>query len=321
MRFALTLILALALGSCANNKVLKKSATIMPHILDKNDAIDMQRPEDLPMHALIWNAQDELYQGLVIDYISGMSKRDLLFHEPNQKLYRLLLNGNLKSAGLLAPSPLSARYGLQVEFDRLKTPKIGIDYKGKTAATYRLVDRQSGEVIHESLIESSFKGVYTELHEDDFSKPLLHPEQSAIAPVTVLTGLSVIARPAISLITTFDPRNYINLNVWYRDMPKAPAKTRNGALSTRGFASRNGTERARQVNYQVLHQSIILFLKELADSQKVPVTHLVSCNKFDATPEMLTRIALGDLRVQTDDCLQYQTLDETRPDHDFAHWQ
>lgn len=321
MRFALTLLMAATLGACANNTTLKKGATVMPFVLDLEDAAEQQRPVNSPVRAILWEPEDKLFGRVTLDYVSGMSKRDILFNEPNQKLYKPMLINSLQASGLKAQTPTAAQYGLQVEFSRLKSPKLGIDFKGKTAATYRLVNRRTGQIVYEQVIDSSFKGLYTELHEDDLTKPLFGDMSKAVAPVTFVTGLSVIARPAVSLISTVNPFNYVNLNVWYRDLPKAPAQARKGVLSKRGLAARNGTERARQVNYQILQQSITLFLKDLAQSQNVPLTHIVPCHKYDPSAELMTLIALGEVRVRTDDCMQYQAQGHDRPGSKFATWQ
>lgn len=75
-----------------------------------------------------------------------------------------------------------------------------------------------------------------------------------------------------------------------------------GAYSKLLTGSKGGGKHLRTY---IIRQNIDLFLTRLGQQQNVPVTHFLACNKYYATPELMTRIALGDIRVRSDDCMKY----------------
>ncbi len=140
-----------------------------PFVMQQSEHVAMQRP-NLPMsESIAWTPNDRLYNSVVIDYVEGMSQRSYLFSKPNQSVYRPMLEVALARAGLLAHTPAEARYALQVTFDELKANDIGLDFAGQSRATYRIVNRRTGEEVFKSSVEARFLAVYPRLNETDFS--------------------------------------------------------------------------------------------------------------------------------------------------------
>lgn len=159
----------ICLAGCANHQPAKNLAMSTPGFMNQDQTTARQRP-NLPItHFIRWNEGDRLQYGLELDYIEGMSQRDYLFEEPNQGLFRPMIAAALKSAGLQAQTDAEARYALQIEFHDLDTAVFGRHFAGKTNATYRIVDRRSGDPVYESNVRSNFIAEYPGLNEDDAS--------------------------------------------------------------------------------------------------------------------------------------------------------
>lgn len=159
----------LCLAACANSPGVKNAAMSTPGFMNKTQTIERQRPRLPVTHYIRWNQGDRLLHGLELDYISGMSQRDYLFEEPNQQLFRPMLDNALTSSGLQARTAAGARYALQIEFHELASDAFGRHFAGKTTATYRVVDRRTGQPIYENLIRSNFIAEYPGLNEEDAS--------------------------------------------------------------------------------------------------------------------------------------------------------
>ncbi len=161
---------ALALTACSSSESFKDAANAMPFVMDQSEHIALQRP-NLPNTAYIaWTPADRLYRSVVVDFVEGMSQRSYLFSKPNQRSYEKMLIPALWDSGLLARSPSEARYALQISFEDINANAIGVDFVGQSKATYRLVNRQTGEVIFSTNVESRFVAVYPRLNERDFAK-------------------------------------------------------------------------------------------------------------------------------------------------------
>jgi hypothetical protein len=170
MRCALVAGPALAfLVGCANHQPTKQMAMSTPGFLNEADTIERQRPV-LPVTRYIkWYTEDRLHHGVELDYISGMSQRDYLFEEPNQGMFRPMVQGALRQSQLESKTAAGARYALQIEFTEIDTAFFGREFAGKTKATYRIVDRHTEAVVYEREIKSNFIADFTGLNEDDAS--------------------------------------------------------------------------------------------------------------------------------------------------------
>lgn len=120
-------------------------------------------------HYIKWYTEDRLHHGIELDYISGMSQRDYLFEEPNQGMFKPMVQGALRQSQLERKTAAGARYALQIEFHELDTDIFGRHLAGKTKATYRIVDRRTEAVVYQNVIKSNFVAAYTGLNEDDAS--------------------------------------------------------------------------------------------------------------------------------------------------------
>ncbi len=140
-----------------------------PFVMAQGEHVALQRP-DLPMtESLAWTPNDRLYHSVIVDYVEGMSQRSYLFSKPNQSVYRPMLEAALARSGLLARTPAEARYALQVSFAELRANDVGLDFAGHSRATYRLVNRRTGEKVFETSVEARFLATYPRLNESDFA--------------------------------------------------------------------------------------------------------------------------------------------------------
>lgn len=357
MKSSVLFLGAMALSACANHAPTKKFFMGTPIFMGEADTLEVQRPANPATHFVKWERGDRLHGGVIVDFVSGMSQRDYLFKEPNQRLFRPMLDYALSASNLKAESPIAARYALQIRFDELDVAKFGVDFAGKTLANYTLVDRMSGEVIYSKDVGSNFLAIFPEFNEGDVSRAydisapgVIKATQDmalfAIGDGLVgeaisqnswlsdffgdydeasqatwndtyqayfwISGISAISGPLIVAVEQLFPTKYFNINLWRDDEPNRGAQVRNGPLSTRGFASRNGLERARQLNAQLLSQSITLFLIDLSRSEGVPLTQIIPCNQLDNSPEAILASANPQLRFQTDDCMKYVSKNDRR---------
>ena len=368
------LILAAAaligISACANSQSVKQGAMGLPGFMNEAQTIERQRPALPVTHYIRWSNGDRLMQGLELDYISGMSQRDYLFEEPNQGLFRPMIDSALKNSGLEAKTAAGARYALQIEFHELKSDAFGRHFAGTTSATYRIVDRRSGQPVYENRIRSNFLAEYPGLNEDDasfaynVSAPGVIASTAAFGAFTLYegglvevwnnngklrdffgggtidelsqaewndayqgyvwtAGVSALSGPALVALGQMnpfnyvalqtDPANYLPLGLSNLDeKQKSAAAARYGNLSTVGEGSRNARTRAQQLNTHLLAQSLTYFMLDLAESENVRLTQLVSCKDADHTAEELIRAVRMKTKIITDDCRQYQVKDQRR---------
>lgn len=157
------------LVACANHAPAKDGAMALPGFMNKTQTIERQRPVLPVTHYIRWNDGDRLQHGIELDYISGMSQRDYLFEEPNQGLFRPMVDKAIINSSLKARTAVGARYALQIEFHDLDSASFGRHFAGKTRATYRVVDRRTGLPVYENIIHSNFIAEYPGINEDDAS--------------------------------------------------------------------------------------------------------------------------------------------------------
>lgn len=156
-----------ALSACSSSREAKLVATGLPMVMDLDKQVELQRPALPVSEFLAWTPEDRLYHSVTIDYIEGLSHNSYLFSKPNQRLFRPMLTSALDSAGLLAYSPVEARYALQVEFKDVKANAIGFNFAGKSHAVYRIVSRYTGQTVFQTDVDANFIVFYPQLNEDD----------------------------------------------------------------------------------------------------------------------------------------------------------
>lgn len=125
------------------------------------------------------------------------------------------------------------------------------------------------------------------------------------------TGLSALSGPVLVGLAQLNPLNYVAFGDYHGTGPKAPVRgALKGPLSESGIASRNGTERGRQLNQQMLAQSITKFLIRMADAEDVKLTLMVPCLASDELDTLRQDIILSGHAYRTDDCTAYQRRDK-----------
>ena len=152
---------------------------------------------------------------------------------------------------------------------------------------------------------------------DFFGGPIAEASQSTWNDVTQAyvwgTGISLLSGPVIAALDLLDPTNYVALADYRgRGAQSAPGGALKGALSESGIGSRDGQERARQVNSQMLAQSVTKFLINLALEEDVQFTLLLPCLETAEIERMRRDIVLSGHSYRTDDCMNYQQVDAVR---------
>jgi hypothetical protein len=258
---------ALCLAGCASRETM----------------VALQRPPIAGARAFIAPADHPLTGAVTIDYISGMSQHSFFFAEANQNAFRPMLGEALASSGLMAPTPVAARYGLQIEFQDLRGAFVGVDLKSRSRATYRIVERATGRVVFERTVDAAFLARYRGLTEDDaVAATLVGP----LAPLGVLWPGNFIA-----------PGNFMG-----QDANVRARGTLTGDLAAEGVGARGGFARAKQADYQMMRQSIAKFLIGLSEDQAIEMTTIIPCNARDEVRGVL--MAQG-APWRTDNCLAY----------------
>lgn len=367
------LVLAAALiglGACANHAPTKQGMMGLPGFMNETQTIERQRPALPVTHYIRWNSNDRLMHGMELDYISGMSQRDYLFEEPNQGLFRPMVSGALKESGLSARTTASARYALQIEFHELKSGVFGRNLAGTSSATYRVVDRRTGQPVYENLIRSNFLAEYPGLNEKDASFAYNVSAPGVIASTAAFgafslyeaglvevwnnneqlqdffggssidelsqaewndvyqgyvwtAGVSALSGPALVLLGQMNPLNYASIQTNPANyLPlglssddeeqKGADAARYGNLSTVGQGARNARTRAQQLSTHLLAQSFTYFLLDLAESENVGLTQLVSCNSNEFSADAMIEAVRMRSQIITDNCLDYVKKDQRR---------
>jgi hypothetical protein len=260
-------VLCLGLSACASHRT----------------ALDLQRPP-VP-NALVFAVPPghPFYHTVVIDYISGMSKYSHWFAEANQSAFRPQLQKALEDSSMSAPTAISARYGLQIEFTELRTSPVGVTLESRSRAIYRIIDRRTGQIAFQSPVESDFRARFVGLNEED-----------------ALIAGTVIGAP-IDAALFVRPGNFVASNNLFGDHAEVRAHTLNGDLARSGFGSRDGFVRAKQADFQMMRQSIAKFVMALAADQRLPMTQVLPClSNTDIAREKANITARGMRWVQED---------------------
>lgn len=126
------------------------------------------------------------------------------------------------------------------------------------------------------------------------------------------SGVSLIAGPTTVVARQLNPMNYLSLKFDDRVFAREQAQTRFGALSKTGLSDRNGPERARQVNAQILAQSITLFLIDLSNQEQVAFTHILPCSRSAQVEAEWQALMLAGKKVVSDDCTAYDNRDDQK---------
>lgn len=272
MRWLLSLVAVLSVGlaSCASRQTM----------------IELQRPPLKSGLAFAVPPGHPFYQTVTIDYVSGMSQHSFLFAEANQQQFRPKLARMLEDSGMLAPTPIAARYGLQVAFVDLDGSSIGGTFESRSRAIYRIVERRSGRVAFQTTVDAGFSARFIGLDERD-----------AVA----------LVRP----IFQGDPFDIINLSNFIAPGnfeggdAEWPAVAREGDLAVSGYGARSGFVRGQQADFQMMRQSIAKFVLALSDDQHLQMTVVLPCLYNADIEAQKAELAERRIRVVEDDCSRY----------------
>lgn len=224
---------------------------------------------------------------VVLDYISGMSQHSFWFAEANQKAFRPQVEKLLVESGMMAPTPVAARYGLQIEFVDLKGSVFGTDFDSRSRAIYRIVDRRTGRVAFSSTVDAGFSARFVGLNEDD-----------------AVLAYSVIGAPLVAA-SIASPSNYIASPNTFGRNARVRAHAREGDLATQGFGARDGLTRAKQADFQMMKQSLAKFVLALSTQQRIPMTKILPCLDNPDIDREKADLARRGMRWTEDNCELY----------------
>lgn len=149
-------LLAVALAGCASRAEMRA----------------VQTPPPAPTTAMLAPYEHPLRDAVALEWIGGVSQGSYLFAEPNQDVIRPVVKRALRETGLLAGTPVRARYGLRIEVTEAHGPAPGADFRASMAAIYTLVDRASGQVLFQTTVDSTGKAPFLGLNEQDLRESL-----------------------------------------------------------------------------------------------------------------------------------------------------
>ncbi len=270
MRHSVWLVVALCLGltACASHRT----------------ALDLQSPPVL--NALVFTVPPghPFYHSVVIEHISGMSYHSFWFAEANQNAFRPQVQKALDDSGMAAATPISARYGLEIEFSKLRTSPGGITLESRSRAIYRIIDRRTGHVVFQSPVEASFNAKFVGLNEND-----------------AVFASTIIGAPIDAALFVF-PTNFMAPGNFTGKGAEIRAHARNGDLANSGYGSRDGLIRSKQADFQMMKQSIAKFVMALAADQKLPMTQVLPCLRNTDIAREKANITARGMRWVQEDC-------------------
>ena len=317
--------------------------------------VEMQRAPIPEQTAMLVPADSRFYRSVRLDYVAGMSEHSYLFAEANQSAYRPLLNDALIRSGMYAPTDLAARYLLQVDFRQLSGGNVGTDIQSRSSAVYRIVSRQTGEVVFEAPVDAAFLAIFPGLNEEDAETAFLRSIRpwealNKVAGAAIFGEAVVVeylannenARDALGIDTvteaTQDEWNtawrryyqasawtllwgpvtrgleFINpLNYWARPdfyglEPGARPRGAVNKLAQAGIGARDGLERGRQADYQMMAQSITKFAIAVAEKEQFKFVTRLPCSDNRETVQVKADLSARGYPWMTDDCRAYRSI-------------
>lgn len=275
--------------------------------------VALQRPDTPTGHAFRIPDHHALRGAVVVDYISGMSQYSFWFAEANQNQFRPMLNTALERSGMLATTPMAARYGLQIEFVDLRGSFFGVDFDSRSRAVYRIVERRTGRVISEQVVDAGFMLRYVGLVEEDAAAAYWLTLGVAAGGLAHAAGVgdSAAWRRAYQAtlwstlfvpLTFVNPFNYIAGNDFFGRQEVPRPHVLNGDLSVEGYGSRNGQVRGLQADRQMMRQSIAKFMMGLSAEQNIPLTVILPCAFNKEVEDIKVALTLRGIPYTGDTC-------------------
>jgi len=213
-----------------------------------------------------------------------MSQRSYIFAEPNQRMFRPILEDALDDAGLRAQSNVRARYGLRVEVSDADGPSIGANYNSEFVATYALVDREQGGEVWRREIRTPGAGRFLLLTEADWQRFWSY-------------------NPADPIVAVYDIANPMNFFPFASD--SAAERARQQGIygdQARADVERNGARRAARANYAAAYTNVSEFLMAFATDNNVDLIPILPCWGSPEVEALKFEILSSGRAFATDDC-------------------
>ena len=300
MRLLIALTAAVSLIGCASQQT----------------RIRLQQPPQPTARAFQIPFNHPLRGAVVIDYVSGMSQHSYFFAEANQRAFRPMLQRALDRSGMAAATPLAGRYGLQVEFEELRGSFFGVDFDSRSRATYRIVERATGRVLFQEVVDAGFKARFIGLVEEDFAAAYWLTMGVAAAGLAHVSEADALSRPEawrrayqatlwstlFAPLSLVSPSNLVAGNDFFgRSRPPRPHMA-HGDLSTEGYGARNGFTRGQQADHQMMRQSIAKFVMALSDQQDIPLTVILPCGHNIEIENIKVELSWRGIPYQGENC-------------------
>jgi hypothetical protein len=267
-KFAVSMLALLAAAGCAS----------------RNDLRALQAPAPLPHGMIRFDSAEQYRDAVALEWIGGMSQRSYIFAEPNQRMFRPILEDALEDAGLRAQSNVRARYGLRVDVSDADGPSIGADYNSEFVATYVVVDREQGREVWRREIRTPGAGRFLALNEADWQRFWSY---NPLDPIAVV----------------YDVANPMNFFPFASDGAADNAR-RQGMHGDRVRAQveRNGAQRAARANYAAGATNVSQFLLAFATDNNVDVIPILPCWGSPEVEALKFEILSAGRAFATDDC-------------------
>ncbi len=271
----LTLLGAVAATGCASRDTMRA----------------LQAPPNAPQGVIAFDSGHQYRDAIVIDWVGGVSRRSYLFSEPNQRVIRPIVQAALDDAGLGAGTNVRARYGLRVMVDEAVGPGVGADFESTMAATYVLVDRETGAEVWRREIVTPGASHFLAFNESDWHT-------------------AWFVDPVLAVYTVVNPFNYLPIaSDSAADRARDNAEGVQSAMRqqlvsgvTYGGVDRMGHSRAARANYEATRMNTSAFLVAFAADQQVEMTPVLPCWGSPEEEARKVELMASGRNFRTDDC-------------------
>jgi len=236
------------------------------------DVRALQAPAPLPHGVIRFEVGDQYRDAVALEWIGGVSRRSYIFAEPNQRMFRPVLEDALQNAGLRAGTDARARYGLRVEVTEADGPGIGADFNAHFAATYVLIDRQHGDEVWRRDIRTPGAGHFLRLTEGDGG----------------------------NVISVANPMNFLPFA-----SDSAAERARQQGMyggEARASVDRNGAHRAARANHAAVATNVAQFLLAFSTDHNVDMMPILPCWGSPEVEAFKQELLAAGRNFVTDNC-------------------
>jgi len=273
---AVSLLAMLAASGCASRETMRA----------------LQAPQPLPRGVITFQDTHPLRDAVAIEWIGGMSRHSYIFAEPNQNVFRPVLQAALENSALAAGTNVRARYWLRVDVAEAHGPSVGGHFQSEMVANYVVMDRAAGSELWRREIRSPGAGQFLSYNEEDWRTAWF------VDPFTAAIALGY-------------PGNYFPFASDSRaenarrsgDLAAAEARQRltNSAFGD-ALADRWGRTRAARANYAAAAANVSAFLVAFAADNGVAITPMLPCEGSPEIEALKQDILASGGNFTTDSC-------------------